>query len=104
MNAAGGDGVLGVLATQDERQAHPRMIVERAVVVAAQEVMQVDVEPAVAWNDEPALEIRSLGAPDHKVRRPTRDVRDDVVANHARASPSSRWRYRNRICEFLICP
>src|SRR3546814_13766879 len=58
VDAAGGDGVLDVGTVQQQRAPHPRVVVQRPVVVIAQELVQVDVEQQ--WADA-GLEAVELG-------------------------------------------
>src|SRR5690606_10952483 len=44
----------GVLTAQQNGDVQPGMVMQRAVVVAAAKMMQVDIEPAVAWDQPPA--------------------------------------------------
>jgi hypothetical protein len=47
--------VLNVLASNQNRQVDPWVIMQRPVIVASQESVQVNIEPAIARNDVPAF-------------------------------------------------
>jgi hypothetical protein len=69
MDAASVNRVLGVLPFQYHRTVHPRVIVQRSVIIAAQEVVEVDVEEAIAGNNEPAVQIRVVMPANDDIRR-----------------------------------
>lgn len=49
--------MLDVLRQEHDADVEPRMIMERPVVIAFSELMQVDIEPLVLRNDIPAEQI-----------------------------------------------
>lgn len=56
-----------VAAAQDNAEIPPRVIVQRPVIVASAEIVQVDVEPAVHWDDVPAQQVGILCGADYEV-------------------------------------
>src|SRR5690348_12673926 len=95
MDAAGGDGVFNALATQRAAEALVRMIMVRAVVVAAQEAVQVRAHPQertghparflasallpLAAQQIPAQHVRIILAADDEVGRPAHRARDQRI-------------------------
>ena len=69
MNATAFDGVLDVSASQQDRHIErPWMVMQGAVVVAAPELVQVDIEHAVSRDDPPSLKVRMILSADGDVR------------------------------------
>src|SRR6185437_14005775 len=60
--------ILGISAAQNNTATYPRMIMQRAVVVIAQEFVQIDVKEPVARNYPPAQEIGVFRAADIEIR------------------------------------
>lgn len=67
--------VFAVSTPQDDRAAPPRMIMQGAVIIGAQELVQVNVEEAVAGDDPPAEQIRIFGQADDEIRLPAENAR-----------------------------
>jgi hypothetical protein len=55
--------VLEILAAQEDADVAPGMIVLRAIVIAAKELMEIDVEPPIARDKPPAPEIWLVAPP-----------------------------------------
>src|SRR5690606_305351 len=83
VDAARGDRVLDVRAIQQDRAPRPGVIVQRPIVIVAQELMQVDVEDRIAGDEPPALEVGALCTADDEVRWPTGNVPIDQAADHS---------------------
>lgn len=76
------------IAQQPGRIEEPRMGVPSAVVVAALEAVQIDIEEPVARDDPPADEVRTLFATDDEVWYPARCSMDDPICDiHAASRP-----------------
>ncbi|WP_164712365.1 hypothetical protein [Methylobacterium currus] len=69
MHAASGDRLFSVPPVEQQRDIPPGVIVQCPIVVRSQEVVQVDVEEAVARDHPPAPDIRIGFASDHHVGR-----------------------------------
>ena len=61
-------GVFDVPSREQETGVRPRVIVQRAIVITAQDFVEIDVTLFVARNDPPAPKIRRRRRADHKVR------------------------------------
>ena len=68
MDSTGRDGVLGVAPTQYHGTICPRMIMERSIIVAAKELVDVDVEYRIARYQVPPQQVRIVIAPDDEIR------------------------------------
>ncbi len=60
---------LQIAAADYDGQIPPWMIMQRTVIVAATELMEIDVEPAIARDDPPPSQIRIRSIADDEVRR-----------------------------------
>lgn len=69
--ATGGDGVLDVTAAQKDASVRPRMVMQRAIVVAAQEKVQVDIEETIARDYEPPKHVRLIVSANNDIRGAT---------------------------------
>src|SRR5690606_2591989 len=81
VDAAGRDGVLDVAADQQDRAPGPRVIVQRAVVVVPQELVQVDIEDRIARDDPPAQQVRAFRTADDEVWLAALGAFDDPKGN-----------------------
>jgi hypothetical protein len=72
IDPTGCDRVLEIATLQDDREVDPWMIMKRSIVIAAQNVVQVDVEEAVAGDHPPALHVRQSMAPNDDIGIATR--------------------------------
>src|SRR5215472_401900 len=54
--------MLRVTAFQHVGKINPRMVVQRAIVIVAKELVQIDVKKPVSRNYPPPLQIRMIGA------------------------------------------
>src|SRR5574342_411995 len=88
--------VLNIAALEDERDERPRVVVERAVVVALQELVQVDSERGAA-EQHIADHERVCGPADHALRQEFPGA-DSHAKNSSlaliSALPSISWRER----------
>jgi hypothetical protein len=53
---------------KDDAAARPRMIMERAIVIVSQELVQIDVEEAISGNDMPAEQVGIVFTANYNVR------------------------------------
>ena len=82
MDAALRDLVLDVFAAQQNGAIRPRMIVQCAVVIAAQEQVDIGIQEAIARQQIPAQQIRVIVSADHAVRRIAVCPCDYLVSDH----------------------
>jgi len=75
LDAAGADGVLGIPALDQDTAVPPRVVVQSAVVVAAVELMQVDVEQPIAREDPPPEHVGVGCSADDEIRRSAHHTR-----------------------------
>lgn len=61
------DPMLQIATGEQDREIDPGMIMQRAIVVRAKEVMQIDVEETVARDDPPTFQVWRLQAADHDI-------------------------------------
>src|SRR5947209_1447816 len=76
--------VLDVATSKDDAHAGPRVVVERAVIVVPQELVEVYIEEAVPWNHPPTEKVRVFFAADDEVGFAVKELRD-AAQRRARA-------------------
>lgn len=79
MHTARRDPVFGVTPAQEARAIQPRMIVQRAIVVAPDDVVEVNIKHTIPREHPPPEEIRLI-ATDDEIRRPT--LRESLKPRH----------------------
>ena len=59
---------LAIPAADDIAHVHPRVVVERPIIVTAQETMQIDIKEFIARDDPPAFKVDIAGLADDEIR------------------------------------